>query len=191
MAVVSQHKFAKSLSVSVPYINKLIKTGKLPGVKGGVDLSDPTIQAFIAHKKSGEAKGSNQSGKAIETIVPSASRHELEKLKLIQQTKAIELQNQIRRGELISHDVVKSVFSKLFAIHNNEFLRTCDKLAPVIAGIVGSNDAKVIMKISSEIERENYRVLERIQNELRKHVEGIGDKSSIKKKRIDKKKAKK
>lgn len=190
MKVVSQYKLAKSLRVSVQYVNKLVSSGKLPGVKGGVDLSDPTVQDFIAHKKSGDAKANSKSGKAVTPTgttenIDSLDRWGLEKRKLAEQIKRMELDTKIKRGEFVSNEIVKSVFSKLLSIHNNEFLRTCDKLAPVIAGIVENNDAKIISKISSEIERENYRVLERVQRQMIKYL-GESN-SSIRKKSLIKK----
>lgn len=190
MPVISQSALAKSIGKSQQYIAKLIKAGKIPGNRNGVDTDDPIIQAFIAHKKAGDAKAKSKPGKAATPTgttenIDSLDRWGLEKRKLAEQIKRMELDTKIKRGEFVSNEIVKSVFSKLLSIHNNEFLRTCDKLAPVIAGIVENNDAKVISRISSEIERENYRVLERVQKQMVKYL-GESN-SSIRKKSLIKK----
>lgn len=67
------------------------------------------------------------------------------------------------RGILIKRDMVRRVFAKIYTIDSNELKPLGDKLAPEIAAIFESDDAKLILKTKQKLEKEIFRSLKHIK----------------------------
>ena len=162
MGKISQSKFAKSIGVAQPYIASLIRDGKLPGGKDGVDPEHPEVKAFVERKRQREAEA-----KAASVSSPDGIRNipktELEKLKIAQQIKQIDLAMAIKRGEYIHRDIVQRFFSKLYSIESTEIMRIGDRLCPSLCALAGVKDGKVSTKMNAAIEKELYRAMETIK----------------------------
>ena len=78
------------------------------------------------------------------------------------------------RGILIKRDIVRRVFAKIYTIDSNELKPLGDKLAPEIAAIFESDDAKLILKTKVKLEKEIFRSLQhikRLTNDFLKSIE--------------------
>lgn len=170
MAVVSQSAFAKSLGVDHSYINRQVKGGNLPGVKGGIDTEDPQVRAFVQRKKERDevekpGEGSTPAG------IRGTPKIELEKMKLAQQIKQIDLVTAIKRGDYVHKELIQRFFAKLYAIENGEVMRIGDRLVPVIVGVAGIKDKKMQTKLKQAIEKELYSAMGSVQKHFGKYLE--------------------
>lgn len=109
-------------------------------------------------------------GNLSDDDIGSLGKHELDRLKTIEQTLAIRQKTEVVRGNLIPRSIVKTVFAKIHAVDNAEFKTMEDRLTPAICGVFGeSDDSENALKIRKMLNKEIIKTLrhtKRIINEF-------------------------
>lgn len=95
-------------------------------------------------------------------------------LKAMEQIEQIRLKTQKERQELVSRDLVKRVFAKIYTIDVNELRTIGDKLAPDIAALCDVDDAETILKVNQRIEKEVYKSLHHIKRLVSDYLKSVG-----------------
>ena len=183
MELVTQSHIAKLAGVSRQAVSQLVAKGLLKTHGKKVDLSDPGTVAYIQNAKNSSSRmlakhsspASRQYQAPLEDLpdlssIPLASLSlvDANRLKTLEQIRQYQTKTDELRKNLVPRETVRSVFSKLHMIDVNQWRTLGPSLAPVIAALVGVDDDAMIMRISTEIEAEVFKILEqckRLQND--------------------------
>jgi len=102
------------------------------------------------------------------------SRSSADRLKVIEQVRAIQLKTDKERNNLIERALVRRVLGQIYTIDVNEFRTLGLNLAPELAAAAGIDDSEIILKIGELIEKEVFKVLQHIKrliNDFLKEIE--------------------
>jgi hypothetical protein len=111
---------------------------------------------------------------ALGANVNQLSRSELDRLKAIEQIRAIKQKTDQARRNLIDRALVAQAFAKIYAVDVNEFRTLGANLAPGLASIFGADRPDLILQAEQSIEAEVFKVLghvKRIINDFLKSIE--------------------
>ena len=112
---------------------------------------------------------------SVNVILGSLVPSDLNKLKVVEQIRKLQVETQKVRQELVARLLVQKVFAKLYMIDVNEWRTLGANLSPEIAAIAGIDDNEVIIKIGEVIEKEVFVILQhikRIMDDFLKSIEG-------------------
>jgi hypothetical protein len=113
-----------------------------------------------------EDRGEDYQGDAFDKI-----RLECEKKRF--EIQKLQIDNDKKRGELIDRKLVRVIFSKIYNIDANQFLQLKDVLTSKISSILGVDDSKKKMKITSVIDKELYKTQNYIKREIDEFIDEI------------------
>ena len=88
---------------------------------------------------------------------------DIDKLKIIEQTKIYRLKALKERGKLIDANHIKTVFGKIISIEENELKTIPNSITTQLIGYFGSDDPKVSNEVRKKLEKEIFKVLRRIK----------------------------
>lgn len=134
-------------------------------------------KANTIKKKPGKIqKPKNQ--EEVEDYIPSdlsrpltdLSKYDLDRLKIIEGIEKTRLETSIKRSNFIDINSARSVFSKIYEIHMNEFLTIKDKLTPDIASIFGVSDQEKTFEAGDKIDKMLWKVLDHVKLEINKFL---------------------
>jgi hypothetical protein len=83
------------------------------------------------------------------------------------------LENAKKRGKVIDRKVIEKLFSKLFAVHQNQFLVSSDRIANMVAGLCGVNEDAKILELSNAVQTELYKTLAHIKRLIDDFLKGL------------------
>lgn len=83
------------------------------------------------------------------------------------------IENAKEKGKLIDREIVKKFVSKLYAIDQNEFLVSSQKIAHLVAGICGVNEDAKILELETAIQSELYKTLSHIKRLMDDFLKGL------------------
>jgi hypothetical protein len=89
-----------------------------------------------------------------------------ERLKIIEQARAMQIKREQMRGELVDRKTVSRIMNMLYKIDTGELKPLGDTLAPEIAAICGVDDDEIKHQINERIEKEIYKTLEHIKRRI-------------------------
>jgi hypothetical protein len=78
-----------------------------------------------------------------------------------------------KRGELVQRKVIEKLLSKLFAVHQNQFLVSSDRIANMVAGLCGVNEDAKILELSNAVQTELYKTLAHIKRLIDDFLKGL------------------
>ena len=125
-----------------------------------VTKKTPQKQQNIPVPQTPEDDENGTSNDLLKTIV---TKNALDVQKTLEQVKHLQVKTSKERGELISRDIVKLAFAKLFKVDTGELRTLGAKLAPDIASIFGISDDAKILEAKEYIEEEVFVVLKHIK----------------------------
>ena len=152
MKLISKAAFARTISVSAPYVDKLCKSGKLTlrldGKKQKVDLHGSLTLKYIAgREESGKVQtqpeeptqspkttptfipgGNNPSGTGNSTSDPETQNKKERNLEL--KNEELEIKISQTRGDLVRKKLSVNIFSQIYNIHENQFKSISVKTNP-------------------------------------------------------------
>jgi len=97
-----------------------------------------------------------------------------EQVKTIEAWMDKKLKNMEKRGELVQRKVIEKLFSRLFAVHQNQFLVSSDRIANMVAGLCGVNEDAKILELSNAVQIELYKTLAHIKRLIDDFLKGLG-----------------
>ena len=167
--LITKTEFAKKMGVTKQAIDDLLRKEKIESDRGKINLNNVLVKEWVARHKdrknsdaySKPSKGPRDSHKA--ELVDQFKKTNLEKIKIIEQTKKLQMENEVQRGELISKKSVQAVFDKLAAIESNELLNFGNKITPRIISTLGLKPNAKTAKVNKLIETEMYKTINHIK----------------------------
>jgi hypothetical protein len=196
MKLLTRAEFARKAGISREAINRALKSGRLKIMKQAgkerINLNSARAKEFLksrprqrkiaSKKKTRKKKQGKQpakrrrlsDAKVIEKLsnqqlsaeINEITKYDVEKIKLFEQIKQIQLKTKKARNELIDRALVQKVFAKIYTIDVSELRPIGNKLAPEIAAICKINNAKTIIKINEKIEREIFKSLQHVKKQV-------------------------
>lgn len=109
----------------------------------------------------------------IKADIHALTKQSVDKLKVVEQIKALQLKTEERKQQLVPRDLVRRVLGKLYQIDVNELRTLPDKLASDIAAECKIDDTDIIFAINKIIEKEIYKTLEHMKRLLNDFLIGI------------------
>lgn len=103
------------------------------------------------------------SGERVIDILEHISKTSIERIKIIEQVRNLRINTDERLNKLIPRDLVKKVFSQLYAIDINEFKTLGPAISQEIIIIMGVGDEKQIMEIEAMVDKHLRKVLQHIK----------------------------
>lgn len=100
-------------------------------------------------------------------------KNEADRLKVIEDIISKRFKRAIERQELIPRQFVRVVLGKLYMIDVNEFLTLGNNIASEVAGMMGINDSKKIIKIGKFVEKKCYRILQHKKRLINKDLKKV------------------
>lgn len=99
-----------------------------------------------------------------ETNIQNYAKIDIDKLKIIEQTKIFRLKALKERGKLIDSDNVKTVLTKIISIEENELKTIPSNVTAQLVGYFGNDDPKINNEVRKKLEKEIFKVLRRIKD---------------------------
>lgn len=103
------------------------------------------------------------SGETVIDALEHISKESVDRIKTIEQIRKLRIETDESLNKLIPRDLVKKVFSQLYAIDINEFKTLGPAISQDIITIMGVGDEKQIMKIEGMIDKHLRKVLQHIK----------------------------
>lgn len=103
------------------------------------------------------------SGKTVINSLDHLSKTSIERIKIIEQIRKLRIDTDESLNKLISRELVKKVFSQLYAIDINEFKTLGPAISQEIITIMGVGDEKQIREIEDMIDKHLRKVLQHIK----------------------------
>jgi hypothetical protein len=202
MRWVSRAKFAAITGISRKSVSSAVARGDVTFVgEGGqikIDLQGPLTKEYMAKFEGG---GGRQAGKTAEKAPKVASpdqadhevseadledmrgvllsnmeqlsKPELDRLKALEQVRALKQKTDQARLKLIDRDLVARCFSKIYAVDVNELRTLGANLAPGLASIFGADRPDLILQAEQTIEAEVFKVLEHVKRIISDFLKSI------------------
>ncbi len=186
--VINKSKFSKRAKVSRAAITRACQSGALViRPDGKLDTDNPVNRDYIVRNQSKNKKSKDGSSQATEPSPATPEKKEsiflsgdmdfdklnhnlealsissIDKLKVISQTRQIQIKTKKERQELISRELISKVFAKLYMVDVNELRTLGANLAPEIAALAAIDDDEIIIKVGEAIEKEVFAVLQHIK----------------------------
>lgn len=199
---VSQSGFAKLAGVSRQAITQAVKEGRLESCKLGIDPEHPTNRHYLATSRANAHRntdrGSQQKRKSapksvrgkkvditaltggligteLDDYLSALSKPSTDRLKVVEQIKALRLKTDERRLTHVPRETVRRVFSRIYMVDTNEFRTLPDKLASEVASICGIDDDEKVFEIKEIIELNVFKVLNHVKRLINDFLEEIRD----------------
>ena len=202
--LLSQGKFAKHCGVSKQAVSKTIPTGQIyKNSDGTIDTEHPVNIEYYQKqqlKKSGsaiikaepkpkksrsvihEAHPGNESSDIIRIPPDRTGAVEIDGMtmpianlrRIVAMTEKTKLEVEIKRKELLPKKVFAELFSRMYAIDQNEFITIPDKIIPDIAAIFGVTDPILVTRAHEKLTGELWRSLARIKREIERYLKTNG-----------------
>ncbi len=155
MSYLGPSDFARKVGVSRNSVYHAIKGGRLVKAKNGkLNLANPTNIVFMNLHKEGAVKLSKSGGNGS-----GGSRADAELAQIEARIEKLQVGTAKERQELVDRELVRSLLGHLATIDQNELLTIPANVAPEVAGLCGTDDSKVVLKVSKLIEKKLYGVL--------------------------------
>lgn len=99
--------------------------------------------------------------------------NEASRLRLIEDVKTKRLKRAIEREQLIPRKFVRVMLGKLIMIDVNEFLTLGNNIASEVAGMMGINDSKKIIKIGKFVDKKLYKIMNHKKRLINKDLKKV------------------
>ena len=180
----SNREYAKQVGVSDRTVRRHIEKGNVVLESDGKvnpnrQENVAFVEAMLNHGRAGQIRVIKENPVFPMSAMPTSNTpvgKMQEELKDIRARKDIavaygrELKNAELRGKLVDKEVVTSVFNKLWAIHQSEFVPIANKVAPEMASMFGSEDPEQIAKARERLDGELWKVLGSIKRLLQEYL---------------------
>lgn len=171
-------EFAELSGVSVRAIYKAITAGTLIRAENGqLDMVNPDNRAYMSaerdpvSRKPAAVAGPvpiESGGQAPHPQQPQAqkgqlSKQDLDKLKTIAQVKQIQVKTDKDRKQLVSRDLVRMVFSRLYRVMVNQFQQLGPNVSPDVSAAFGIDDGEKMLASEEIINRAVFKTLQQVK----------------------------
>jgi predicted transcriptional regulator len=102
--------------------------------------------------------------------VSDYAKVDIDKLKIIEQTKIYRLKALKERGKLLDAANVKTIFGKIVSIEENELKTIPDSITTQLIGYFGNDDPEVSNEVRKKLEKEIFKVLRRIKSTVNDYL---------------------
>jgi len=99
--------------------------------------------------------------------------HQIDAAKKLAQAKSYQIKNARERGALIDRELVKQFLGKLYSIESSELGTLGEKLGPAIAGLLGIDDAGLVLEVGKTINLEISKTIDHIELEMGRYLKGL------------------
>lgn len=99
--------------------------------------------------------------------------NEANRLKIIEDVKTKRFKRDIERETLIPRQFVRAILGKLVMIDVNEFLTLGNNIASEVAGMMGINDSKKIIKIGKFVDKKLYKIINHKKRLINKDLKKV------------------
>jgi len=156
-------------SVNVPKKKKKIKLvkGKDGKLKPAKKKKKTLAEKVVAQKTANEKERNKE---VVRNYEKNITKAEADIARINAQTTKYNVKIAEDMGLLIARQTVDRMFGNLYSISTNQFLVLGDRLAPIIAGICGTTDPTITMRIKNKIEEEVTRVLKQVKDITEKEL---------------------
>ena len=147
--------FARKVKVDRSTVYAALRSGRLVRAKNGkLNLANPTNAEYLRMHIEGDVKPSKSGGNGS-----GSARSNAELAQIEARIEKLQVGTAKERQELVDRELVRSLLGNLATIDQNELLTIPANVAPEVAGLCGTDDSKVVLKISKLIEKKLYGVL--------------------------------
>lgn len=155
MSYVTQAEFARRAGVARNSVVTAIRKGQLVRAKNRkMNLANPTNATYLRLHIEDNIRPSKSGGNGS-----GGSRANAELAQIEARIEKLKVGTAKERQELVDRELVRSLLGNLATIDQNELLTIPANVAPEVAGLCGTDDSKVVLKVSKLIEKKLYGVL--------------------------------
>lgn len=99
--------------------------------------------------------------------------HQIDAAKKLAQAQSYQIKNNRERGVLIDRELVKQFLGKLYSIESSELGTLGEKLGPALAGLLGIDDAGLVLEVGKTINLEISKTIDHIELEMGRYLKGL------------------